>query len=386
MSDRIPFTKVHRTGSELDYVRQVVEASRLAGDGTFTRRCEAILERLTGGGKALLTHSCTAALEMAAILAGIREGDEVVMPSFTFVSTANAFVLRGAVPVFVDVKADTLTLDPDRVRSAITPRTKAIVPVHYAGVCTDMDAVLEIAEGVGALVIEDAAQALLSRCGARMAGSIGQMAALSFHETKNVTSGEGGALLINDPKLLDRAEVVREKGTDRAKFFRGEVDKYTWRDIGSSYLPGELVAAFLLAQLERADWITSRRLDIWRMYHDRLEGLEREGFLRRPPDLPSLGANGHLYYVLVADLEERTRVIASLRHDGVGAVFHYVPLHDSPAGRRLGRTAGRLPVTEDVANRLVRLPLWPDMTERHVEAVIAAVRRASREPGSRHAL
>ena len=379
---RIPFTRIHLTGRELDYMREVVESRQLAGDGAFTRRCERWLERTIGCSRALLTHSCTAALEMAAMLAEVGPGDEVIMPSFTFVSTANAFVLRGAVPVFVDIDPRTLNIDPELVARAVTDRTRAIVPVHYAGNACEMDAILAIAHRAGAAVIEDAAQALLSSDHDRPLGSIGATAALSFHQTKNVTAGEAGALLVNDPALVARAEVLREKGTDRSRFHRGEVDKYTWVDVGSSYLPGELIAAFLFAQLEAAHEITMRRAGVWQRYHDALAPLQEEGSLVRPVSR----ANAHLYYVILNSLEERTAVIDVLRERGVSAVFHYVPLHDSPAGKRYARAAGALPVTEDVSRRLLRLPLWPDMTESDVAFVVESLDDAlkqKRHPANR---
>ncbi len=378
MSYAIPFTRVHLTGRELEYIRQAVEASHLAGDGPFTKRCERLLEQLTGCTRALLTHSCTGALEMAAILAEVGPGDEVIMPSFTFVSTANAFVLRGATPVFVDVEPETFTIDVERTAAAVTPRTRAIVPVHYAGIACDLDAIADIARRANAIVIEDAAQSLLSTHAGRPLGSIGRMAALSFHETKNVTSGEGGALLINDPDLLDRAEVIREKGTDRSRFFRGQVDKYTWTDVGSSYLPPEIVAAFLLAQLEHAQEITEMRANVWRTYHAALEPLESAGALQRSADVFAKGGNAHLYAIMLPSLAQRTRVIDVLRTRGIYAAFHYVPLHSSPAGRRFGRTAGDLPVTDDIADRLLRLPLWPDMTPSQIALVVDAVAAALR--------
>lgn len=378
---RIPFTCVHLTGREADYLRQVMESNHFSGDGPFTRRCEQWLEREIGSARALLTHSGTAALEMAAILSGVGDGDEAIMPSFTFASTANAFVLRGAQPVFVDIDPRTLNIDPVEVRAAVTSRTRAIVPVHYGGSACDMDTLDEIAREAGALVIEDAAQALLSTHRGRPLGSIGAMAALSFHQTKNVTAGEAGALLVNDPVLIERAEVVREKGTNRSRFHRGEVDKYTWLDIGSSYLPGELIAAFLLAQLEHAEEITARRLAIWEQYHAALEPLEDEGVLTRPPRAPDVHrGNAHLYYVLLRSLEERTEVAAALRAQGIVAVFHYIPLHSAPAGLRYGRAVGTLPVTDDVSARLLRLPLWPDMTSADVELVVNALSAALRVP------
>jgi dTDP-4-amino-4,6-dideoxygalactose transaminase len=357
------------TGRELEYIAQAHRNHRLAGDGPFTARCSRWLEERTGARKALLTHSCTAALDMAAILAGIGPGDEVIMPSFTFVSTANAFVLRGGVPVFVDVREDTLNLDETQVEAAITPRTRAIVPVHYAGVGCEMEAILEIARRHRLLVIEDAAQGLMTTHRGRSLGAIGELGALSFHETKNVISGEGGALLVNDAAFVERAEVVREKGTNRSAFFRGEVDKYTWVDIGSSYLPGEIIAAFLWAQLEQAEAITAQRVELWKRYHARLEPLERAGRIRRPVVPAHCRHNAHLYYVLLPSLERRTRLIERLRARGVGAVFHYVPLHSSPAGRRYGRAAGSMARTERAGDCLLRLPLWLGMDEAVAETV-----------------
>lgn len=374
-NDGIPFTRLHVTGREIDYIRQAIDSSRLGGDGAFSKRCEAWLEIVTGSARALLTHSCTAALEMAAILAEVQPGDEVILPSFTFVSTANAFVLRGAVPVFVDIEPDTLNLDPEQVRNAVTARTRAIVAVHYAGIACDMDALLEIGRSAGAMIIEDAAQALLADWKGRPLGSIGAMATFSFHETKNVTSGEGGCLLINDPALIERAEIVREKGTNRSRFHRGQVDKYTWVDLGSSYLPSELTAAFLLAQLEQSVEITAARRRIWDWYHEALEPLESDGLLTRPK---TGGGNAHIYFVILPSLTRRTELIDSLKTNGVSAIFHYVPLHSSPAGRRYGRTSGSLAVTEDLSDRLLRLPLWADMTREDVHFVVGSMRRALR--------
>lgn len=354
----IPFNKPYMTGKELGYISQAHARGHLAGDGEFTRKCHDWLQRRIGCSKALLTHSCTAALEMAAILADIQPGDEVIMPSFTFVSTANAFVLRGGVPVFVDIRPDTLNIDEAKIAAAITPRTKAIVPVHYAGVGCDMNAIMAIAEHHQLIVIEDAAQGIMSDYNGRPLGSIGHMATLSFHETKNVISGEGGALLINDPRFAHRAEIIREKGTNRAAFFRGQVDKYTWVDIGSSYLPGELNAAFLWAQLEEADAITARRLLMWNAYHRAFEAHEGAKQARRPIVPQDCRHNAHMYYLLLPDLERRSRFILELKAAGIGAVFHYVPLHNAPAGRKYGRQSGALPETERLSDRLVRLPLW----------------------------
>jgi dTDP-4-amino-4,6-dideoxygalactose transaminase len=313
---------------------------------------------MTGCRRALLTHSCTAALEMAAILADLGPGDEVIMPSFTFVSTANAVVLRGALPVFVDVRADTLNIDESLIEAAITPRTKAIFVVHYAGVACEMDAIMSLARRHHLLVMEDAAQGLMSSYRGRPLGSIGDLAAISFHETKNVIAGEGGVLLINDPALIARAEIIREKGTNRSQFFRGQVDKYTWVDIGSSYVPGEVAAAFLLAQLEHAAEITEERLTLWALYHEAYQGLESAGALRRPMVPDHCRHNAHMYYLLLSDLSARTRFIEELNKAGVNTVFHYVPLHSSPAGRKYGRTHGSMTITERYSERLVRMPMW----------------------------
>lgn len=352
------FNKPYMTGRELAYIAEAYSNSILAGDGPFTKRCHAWLEGKTGARKALLTHSCTAALEMAAILADIQPGDEVIMPSYTFVSTANAFVLRGGVPVFVDIRPDTLNIDETLIEAAITPRTKAIVPVHYAGVACEMDTIMAIASRHGLLVIEDAAQGIMSTYKGRPLGSIGHMGAYSFHETKNITSGEGGALLVNDERFARRAEIIREKGTNRSQFFRGEVDKYTWIDIGSSYLPGEVIAAFLWAQMEEAQHITHTRLDTWRRYHESFAALEMAGILSRPKIPENCHHNAHMYYILLASLEKRTNLISKLKEKGVNTVFHYVPLHSSPAGQKYGRVHGSMAITQNVSDRLVRLPLW----------------------------
>lgn len=369
----IPFNKPYMTGKELLYISQVYAKGRLAGDGDFTKKCNAWLEKRIACHKALLTHSCTAALEMAAILADIQPGDEVIMPSYTFVSTANAFVLRGGIPVFVDIRPDTLNIDETKIEAAITLRTKAIAPVHYAGVACEMDAIMAIAEKYNLIVIEDAAQGIMSSYKGRPLGSIGHMAALSFHETKNIISGEGGALLINDPCFAERAEIIREKGTNRSQFFRGHVDKYTWVDIGSSYLPSELVAAFLWAQMEAAEEITQRRLEIWDTYHQGFEQIERDGMVRRPIISDECQHNAHMYYLLMADLQERTDLIACLKAKGIGAVFHYVPLHSSPAGEKFGQASGEFCVTDTVSEQLVRLPLWVDLTAGMVEFVINTI-------------
>jgi dTDP-4-amino-4,6-dideoxygalactose transaminase len=359
----IPFNKPYMTGKELWNVAQAHANGHLSGDGIFTRRCNAWLEQRTGTRAALLTHSCTAALEMAAMLAGIGPGDEVIMPSYTFVSTANAFVLRGGVPVFVDIRPDTLNMDETRIRDAITPRTRAIVPVHYAGVSCDMDAIMAIAREHDLLVIEDAAQGVMASYRGRALGSIGHLGALSFHETKNIISGEGGALLVNDERFVERAEIIREKGTNRSQFFRGAVDKYTWMDVGSSYLPAEIIAAFLWAQMQEADVMTARRLEIWELYHRGFAELERHGLVGRPGVPPGCAHNAHMYYLLLPSLARRSAFIDALKARGIQAVFHYVPLHSSPMGRKVGRTCGSMAHTDALSDRLVRLPLWLGMEE-----------------------
>ncbi|MBF2073861.1 MAG: dTDP-4-amino-4,6-dideoxygalactose transaminase [Synechococcales cyanobacterium C42_A2020_086] len=357
----VPFNNPLVTGRELEYIRHAIANKRIAGDGTFTKQCQAWLQQQIGCRGALLTHSCTAALEMAAILADIQPGDEVILPSYTFVSTANAFVLRGGVPVFVDIRPDTLNLDETLVEAAITPRTKAIVPVHYAGVSCNMEALKAIADHHRLLLIEDAAQAIHSRYQGKPVGSRGHVAAFSFHETKNVVCGEGGALAINDLELLERAEIIREKGTNRSKFFRGEVDKYTWVDVGSSFLPSDILAAFLLAQLEQSDCILHQRLEIWNHYHATFAELEHQGVVRRPMIPSDCEHNAHIYYLIVENLDIRTALLSHLKRQGVQATFHYVPLHSAPAGRKYGRTSGSLAVTEDLSERLVRLPLGAAM-------------------------
>jgi len=369
----IPFNKPYLTGRELGYIRQAHEAHHLSGDGAFTKRCSEWLARATGCHQALLTHSCTAALEMAAMLAGTAPGDEIIMPSFTFVSTANAFVLRGGVPVFVDIREDTLNIDESKIEAAITARTRAIVVVHYAGVACEMEAIARIASRHGLMLIEDAAQALGASYRGRPLGGFGQLAALSFHETKNVISGEGGALLVNAPELAARAEMLREKGTNRGAYFRGEVDKYTWVDLGSSFLPSDIIAAFLWAQLEQAEAILARRQALWARYHAAFAPLERAGRLRRPIVPHDAAPNAHCYFLLLPDLASRSRFIESLRPQGVHAVFHYVPLHSSPAGRKFGRASGPMTVTDTVADRLVRLPLWLGLEE-HQDYVIERCR------------
>ncbi|MDH3942358.1 MAG: dTDP-4-amino-4,6-dideoxygalactose transaminase [Xanthomonadales bacterium] len=370
---KIPFNKPYMTGKELGYISEAHAKGQLSGDGEFTRRCSAWLEQRTGCDKALLTHSCTAALEMSAILSNLGPGDEVIMPSYTFVSTANAFVLRGAVPVFVDIRSDTLNLDETKIEQAITDRTRAIVPMHYAGVACEMDAIMEIARRHGLTVIEDAAQGIMSAYKGRPLGSIGHMGTLSFHETKNIISGEGGAILLNGEQQARRAEIIREKGTNRKAFFRGEVDKYSWVDIGSSFLPSDMIAAYLWAQMEEAEAITRRRLVMWDTYHRELEALEAQGLLRRPVIPEACRHNAHMYYILLPSAEKRSLLMDYLRSKGINTVFHYVPLHSSEMGSMHGRPAGSLDQTTDLAARLLRLPLWLGMEE-HMDEVIQEIR------------
>ena len=373
MPDRIPFNLPYMTGNELTYIAQAHANERLAGDGPFTKKCNAWLQTYSSASRALLTHSCTAALEMAALLLDIQPGDEVIMPSYTFVSTANAFALRGGIPVFVDIREDTLNIDEELIESSITANTKGIVPVHYAGVSCNMAEISRIAQRHNLLVVEDAAQGVMSSYQGKPLGSLGDLGAFSFHETKNIISGEGGALIVNNKALAARAEVIWEKGTDRGRFFRGEVDKYTWQDVGSSYLPGEIIAAFLCAQLEQAQRITDARLVCWNYYHAAFESLEKSGFLRRPIVPDDCQHNAHMYYILLAPGIDRQAVIEELKRNNISAVFHYVPLHNSPGGQTFGKSYGDLPITEDLANRLVRLPLWVGMTEVVQNRVVAAL-------------
>jgi dTDP-4-amino-4,6-dideoxygalactose transaminase len=369
---KIPFNRPHLTGREFTYISEAVAAGQLAGNGRFTQCCHTWLERELGCARALLTHSCTAALEMAALLLDLAPRDEIIMPSFTFVSTANAFVLRGARPVFVDIRPDTLNIDERLIEAAITHRTKAIVAVHYGGVACNMDAIMEIARRHDLVVIEDAAQGFLARYRDRHLGSIGHLAALSFHETKNVISGEGGALLINDDRFCARAEIIWEKGTNRSQFMRGEVNRYTWVDVGSSFLPGELIAAFLWAQLESAREVTAERHRLWNEYASGCAPLQPLGL--RCPVVPDYAShNAHLFYLLLPAAISRAEVLAELNSGGINAIFHYVPLHDSPAGLRYGRVASRMDVTSDLSSRLVRLPMWVGLKTADIDTVIEAV-------------
>ncbi|WP_240196556.1 dTDP-4-amino-4,6-dideoxygalactose transaminase [Stenotrophomonas lactitubi] len=371
----IPFNKPYMTGRELWHIAQAHANGHLSGDGQFTKRCHAWLEQNTGANRALLTHSCTSALEMSALLLDLQEGDEVIMPSYTFVSTANAFALRGAVPVFVDIRADTLNLDERLVEAAITPRTKAICVVHYAGVACEMDTIMEIAARHGLVVVEDAAQAIMSTYKGRPLGAIGEMGALSFHETKNIISGEGGALLCRDSQYAERAEIIREKGTNRSRFFRGQVDKYTWVDRGSSFLPGEITAAFLMAQMDEAEQINQRRLAIWERYNTWARQHADQGKVRLPTIPEQCHHNAHMYYLLLPSLQARTAFIANMKASGVQTVFHYIPLHSAPAGQALGRPHGAMTVTDTVSDCLVRLPLWIGV-EDHLDTIFAAADKA----------
>ncbi len=374
MDYTIPFNKPTLTGDEFAYISMAIKNElHISGDGAYTKKCHALLEQMLGVSKALLTTSCTHALEMAAILLDVHEGDEVIVPSFTFVSTVNAFVLRGARPVFADVRPDTLNLDECQLEALITPRTKAIVPVHYAGVACEMDVIMEVANRHGVAVVEDNAHGLLAKYRGRYTGTFGVMATQSFHETKNFTSGEGGALLINSPALIERAEIIREKGTNRSRFFRGQVDKYTWVDIGSSYLPSDILAAYLYAQFENRETIQSKRAVIWKRYHEHLSGWAQENGVRLPTVPDHCEQAYHMFYIILPSLEVRTRLIAYLKHLGIQAVFHYLPLHTSDMGRRYGFQPGDCPVTEEMSDRLLRLPFYNSMTAEEQMRVIHAL-------------
>ena len=353
----IPFNKPSIIDRELEYIESAIAQGQLSGDGDYTKKCHQWLQQYIGCPAALLTHSCTAALEMAAMLSDLNPGDEVIMPSFTFVSTANAVVLRGAVPVFVDIRADTLNIDENLIEQAITEKTKAIFVVHYAGVICEMNKIKEIANKYNLKLVEDAAQALGSTYHGQMAGSFGDMATFSFHETKNVISGEGGALIINDPEIVEAAEIIREKGTNRSRFFRGQVDKYTWVEKGSSYLPGELVAAFLLSQLENTDTIYQKRMQVWQYYHNFFSKLNHQN-LRLPFCPEECSHNAHMYYLIFDSLEQRQSFIQYMKDNGILTPFHYIPLHSSPAGRKYTRQSGDLTQTDRVSETIVRLPLY----------------------------
>ena len=369
----IPFNVPPFLGTEPDYIMQAVKAQKICGDGQFTKLCNKWLEDKTGTAKALLTTSCTHSLEMAALLLDIQPGDEVIMPSFTFVSTADAFVLRGAKIVFVDIRPDTMNIDEKLIEDAITDKTKAIVPVHYAGVACEMDTITEIAKRHNLAVVEDAAQAVMSEYKGRALGTIGDYGCYSFHETKNYSMGEGGALLIKDPKMADEAEIIREKGTDRSRFLRGQIDKYTWVNFGSSYLPSDMNTAYLWAQLQKADMINDNRLASWQRYYDAFEELERDGFVERPIIPEDCKHNAHMFYLKTKDIEERTRLISYLKENGVMAVFHYIPLHSAPAGKKFGRFHGEDKYTTRESERLVRLPMYYGLTDEDITKAIDAV-------------
>lgn len=369
----IPFNVPPCVGNEEKYIAQAIANHKLCGDGEFTKKCNAKLEQMTGTAKALLTTSCTHATEMAAILSKIQPGDEVIMPSYTFVSTANAFVLRGATCVFVDIRPDTMNIDETKIEEAITEKTKAIVPVHYAGVSCEMDTIMAIAQKYDLKVIEDAAQGIMSTYKGKPLGTIGDYGCFSFHETKNISMGEGGALLIANPADIETAEIVREKGTNRSKFFRGEIDKYSWVEAGSSYLPSELNAAYLWGELESAEEIYKNRMDTWQYYHSQLENMEKNGKIKRPVIPENCVHNAHMYYIKAKDLDERTRLLAYLKENGVSAVFHYIPLHSAAAGIKYGRFFGEDQYTTKESERLLRLPLYYGMKEEDREKVVRCV-------------
>jgi len=367
---RVDFNRPVVLGKEIEYIQQAIENGHISGDGPFTKKCHAFLEKELGVRKALLTTSCTHALEMSAILLDIQPGDEVIIPDFTFVSTVNAFVLRGARPVFLDIRPDTLNLDESSLEAALTPRTRAIVPVHYAGVGCEMDAILAIAAHHNIPVVEDNAHGLFAKYKGKLLGTFGSMASQSFHETKNFTSGEGGALLINDPVLVERAEIIREKGTNRSRFFRGQVDKYTWVDIGSSYLPSDILAAFLFAQFEQHEKIQAHRKQVWEMYHTGLRDWANAHAVQLPCIPDHCDQSYHMFYMLMPDLELRQKLIAYLRERGVYSVFHYLPLHLSDMGQSFGGEPGDCPVTERVSDQLIRLPFHNALTGNDQEQVI----------------
>jgi dTDP-4-amino-4,6-dideoxygalactose transaminase len=372
-SYNIPFNRPTVVGKELHYIAQIIQNGSSSGDGVFTRKCRQILEETLGAAKVLLTTSCTDALEMSALLLNIQPGDEVIVPSFTFVSTINAFVLRGAKPVFADIRPDTLNLDESKLESLITPRTRAIVPVHYAGVGCEMDTICAIAESHGIPIVEDNAHGLFGKYKGRYLGTFGSFATQSFHDTKNFTCGEGGALVINDPRFVERAEIVREKGTNRSRFYRGQVDKYTWVDIGSSYLPSDILAAYLYAQLEARSEIQERRCNLWHHYYEQLNGWAEEKGVQMPQVPVYCDQAYHMFYLLLPSLVSRQGLIEHLKSRGIQSVFHYLPLHLSDMGRNFGGQVGDCPVTEDISDRLVRLPFFHELRREDQEKVIAAV-------------
>lgn len=370
----IPFNQPYAVGTEFEYIKQAIANVHTCGDGPFTKKCHALLQEKLGVPKALLTTSCTHALEMSALLLDIQPGDEVIVPSFTFVSTVNAFVLRGATPIFIDVRPDTLNFNEEKLEQLITPRTKAIVPVHYAGIGCEMDAIMEIANRHGVPVVEDNAHGLFGKYKGKYLGTFGAFATQSFHETKNFNCGEGGALLINDPQYIERAEIIREKGTNRSRFYRGQVDKYTWVDVGSSYLPSDMLAAYLYAQLEVHEKIQAKRQQVWEYYHKHLQDWAQENNVRFPIVPDHCDQAYHMFYLLMPSLEKRQGLIAHLKAQSIVAPFHYLPLHLSDVGRKFGGKEGDCPVTEDVSDRLIRLPLYNDLTEADQARVVAGVR------------
>ena len=385
-SYRIPFNRPCFEGNEQAYMAQAIANGHISGDGVFTKRCHAFLERELGVARAYLTTSCTHALEMAALLLDIRPGDEVIVPSFTFVSTINAFMLRGARPVFADIRPDTLNLDETQLEHLITARTKAIVPVHYAGIGCEMDTIMAIAERHGIAVVEDNAHGLFGKYRGRNLGTFGCLATQSFHETKNITCGEGGALLVNDPRYVERAEIIREKGTNRGRFFRGQVDKYTWVDVGSSYLPSDLLAAFLYAQLEARARVQARRKRVWEYYYEHLHEWAGELGVRLPIVPDHCEQPYHMFYLLLPSLAERQGLIEHMKDRGILSVFHYLPLHLSDMGRRFGGEPGDCPITEDISDRLLRLPFYNDLTEAEQAEVVTAIREyGDQEAGRRFA-
>ncbi len=372
----ITFNKPPYAEKAMEYIQDCVKSQKICGDGAYTKKCSEWLEKKTGTAKCLLTTSCTHATELAALLLpDIGPGDEVIMPAFTFVSTADAFVLRGATPVFVDIRPDTMNIDEKLIEDAVTDRTKAIVPVHYAGVSCEMDAIMEIAGRHGLAVVEDAAQGIMSTYKSKALGTIGDFGCFSFHETKNYSMGEGGALLIRDPKDVEEAEIIREKGTNRSKYYRGQVDKYTWINYGSSYLPSDMNAAYLYAQLEIAEEINNARLSIWRQYYENLKPLAEENRIQLPTVPEGCVHNGHMFYIKTADIEERTKLIDYLKENGIHAVFHYIPLHTAPAGRKFGRFHGEDRHTTRESERLLRLPMYYGLSEAEVEYICSHVRK-----------
>lgn len=371
----INFNEPPFTGKELDYINEAVSAKKICGDGQFTKKCNTWIEETTGTKKAMLTTSCTHATEMAAILLNIQPGDEIIMPSYTFVSTANAFVMRGGVPVFVDIRPDTMNIDETLIEQAITDKTRAIVPVHYAGVGCEMDVIMELAKNYNLAVVEDAAQGIMASYKGQALGTFGDFGCFSFHETKNFSMGEGGALLIRDEEYTEKAEIIREKGTNRAKFFRGQIDKYTWVEAGSSYLPSDLNAAYLWAQLEIADKIQKKRLSLWKQYYTELQELKNRGYIELPFIPDACQHNAHMFYIKVKDAEERDRLIRYLKEHDILAVFHYIPLHSAPAGKKFGRFCGKDTYTIRESERLLRLPMYYQLKDEQISYICDLIRK-----------